>query len=117
MAVKLIHELKNISFYYLPAFVRAAATVSTSSISLTNSLDSINNQKKALWDEANATWDLGKLLGLSHGSKDHEVVCKILELEEKDTITGVENRWNSFANLHHGQSTYRYPTSPIPTGR
>lgn len=60
-------------------FRAAAAAIS---LSVSQSIDSRNMRK--LLNEAQATIQLGKILGLNCECKKEEVVSKIIELEEKD---------------------------------
>ena len=44
----------------------------------------INNRGRILLNEAQATWEMGKALGLVEDGSKENVICKIMELEEND---------------------------------
>ncbi|GFS39280.1 hypothetical protein Acr_00g0062040 [Actinidia rufa] len=62
------------------AIFRAASA----SIVLSISTESINNRGRIMLNEAQATWEMGKALGLVEDGSNENVICKIVELEEND---------------------------------
>ncbi|GFY83050.1 hypothetical protein Acr_02g0012900 [Actinidia rufa] len=62
------------------AIFRAAAA----SIALSISTESTNNRGRIMLNEAQATWEMGKALGLVEDGSNENVICKIMELEEND---------------------------------
>ena len=54
------------------------------SIALSFSSLAIRNQNRKIWDEAQATWKMVKLLSISFEGQEEEVVSRIVSLEELD---------------------------------
>lgn len=62
------------------AIFRAAADATTSSISSR----SIINRNRIILSEAQAVWEMGKVLGVKASMPDKEIIDRIVELEEID---------------------------------
>ena len=63
-----------------PAVFGMAASIALLSVS---SL-AIRNRNRKIWDEAQATWKMVKLLSISFEGQEEEVVSRIVDLEELD---------------------------------